>query len=65
MAQNVRKKFILLLYLDYLYLRHLKIPRDKLPAIEIGRQIWCSYYGIAPAKRHDLIQERLKATIRS
>lgn len=65
MAQSVRKKFILSLYLYYLYLRHLKISRDKLTAIETGRKIWSSYYSIAAVKRHDLIQERLKATIRS
>lgn len=65
MTQSIRKKFIFSLYLYYLYLRHLKIPKDKLTALETGRLIWSSYYSIATAKRHDLSQERLKATIRS
>lgn len=53
MTPSVRKEFIFSLYLYYFYLRHLKIPRDKLTAIETGRLIWSSYYSIATAKRHD------------
>lgn len=53
MTPSVRKEFIFSLYLYYLYLRHLKISRDKLTAIETGRLIWSSYYSIATAKRHD------------
>lgn len=49
MEQSVRKKSILSLYLYYLYPRHLKISRDKLPAIERGRQIWSSYCKITTA----------------